>query len=103
VCRQKAGDLTKELDVVGQLRANVRALNLDDDVSSAAQHGRVHLAEARRTEGLLGELDEELAEAPAKLRFDHLDDLLEWNRIDVILQLLQLADVGLRKQIRARG
>src|SRR6185437_1620263 len=62
VLGHEACQLTKEIDVVGELLANVRALYLDDDGPPIAQLGGVDLTEARRAERGLVEGGKELAQ-----------------------------------------
>jgi hypothetical protein len=99
---EEARELVEELHVVGELRADVRPLHLHDDRAPAAELRRVHLPEARAAERLVVERGEQLPDAPAELRLDRRLDLGEPDRRHVVLQLLQLADVGRGQQVRAR-
>ena len=103
VIGEEVRELAEKLDVVGEALADARALRLDDDGSPVAQRGVVDLPEARAAERLRIELREQLADARAELLLDDLLDLGEGNRIDVVLEMLQLVDVGLGQEIGPRG
>ena len=99
---EERSQLTEELDVLRQLLAQIRTLNLDHHVASVPQHGGVNLAEAGAAKRLLLERLEELADTRAQLLFDGLLDFLERHRRDVVLKVLQLVDVRLGEQVGSR-
>src|ERR1051326_8098160 len=103
VRREKARQLAKVLDVVGQLGANVRALYLHDHLAPVAQAGGVHLPEAGGAEWLLIEFLEELAHPRAQLFLDGRVHILHRDLSDVVLKRFELVDVRLRKEIGSRG
>ncbi len=97
MCGEELGELAEKLDVVGERRANVGSLHFDDDGASVAKRGRMRLAEARRCERLVVERRKQLADAAAELLLDDVFDVGERDRADVVLQALELLDVGLRE------
>ena len=63
----------------------------------------MHLADGRGGDRLLDELDEEPLDRLAQLLRDHLLDLGERERADVVLELSQLDDDVRRHDVRPRG
>ena len=88
---EKLRELAEELDVVGERRANVGSLHLDDDGASVAQRGGVRLTETRGRERLVIEGRKQLADSTAELLLNDLFDVGERNGADVVLQTLRAA------------
>src|SRR6185436_14071000 len=72
-------------------------------LSAVADHRGVHLSEAGRAQGFSLELLEQLADPRLQLGFDRSFDFLVRDRRHVVLELLELLDVRLRNEVRARG
>ena len=96
-------ELSEELDVVGEQLAEIRTLHFDDDRPAVSQLRRVHLAETRGAERLVGEVGEELTDSRAELALDDLLDLARGDWVDVVLELFQLLDVRRRQEIGPHG
>jgi hypothetical protein len=76
----QAGGLIEQRDVVLDLIRRVRPLHLDDHLVAVRQHRAVHLADRRRRDRRLAELEERLLERQAQLLLDHLAHLCERER-----------------------
>src|SRR6266516_4621032 len=96
---EKRRQLSKELDVFGQLLTQVRTLHFDHYASSIAQLGGMYLTQASASQWLRIEGLEELTDAGVQLLFDALLDLLERHLRNIVLKVLQLLDVRPRQQI----
>jgi hypothetical protein len=72
------------------------------NVASSRKNCGVHLSEARRAQRLALEFLEQLAHPATQLALDDLFDLIKRDRRDLVLEFLELVDVGLGDQIRSR-
>ena len=94
--------LLEELDVALDLARRVRPLHLDDDATAVRQRRAMHLADRRRGERLLLELEEEPLDRLAELLADRALDVGERERPHVVLQRAQLGDDVRRDDVRPR-
>ena len=92
---QELRRLVEEPEVGLDLPRGFRALDLDRDLLTVREHRSVHLADRRRGERLLVELDECPFQGQTELGFDGSAGLLERKRSDLVLQPAELDhDVG---------
>ena len=98
----QAGGLVEQGDVVLDLIRCVRPLHLDDDLIAVRQHRAVHLADRRRRDRRLAELEERLLERQSQLLLDHLAHLRERERRHVVLEAAELGDDVRGDDIRPR-
>ena len=94
--------LIEQREVGLDLPRRCRALHLHGDAAAVREDGLVHLADGRGGDRLLDELDEEPLDRLAQLLRDHLLDLGERERADVVLELPQLDDDVRRHDVRSR-
>jgi len=83
---QKLGDLRKHFEILGDLLANVRTLDFDDDRTSIAELGEMHLAERSCGEGHLVKTRESLREPHPQFGHNNLLRFLEGKWLHSILQ-----------------
>ena len=77
----------EDVEVGRDDRFDARPLHFDRDRLPVVEHRHVHLADARRSGRNLRELGEELGERLAEHRLDLCFDLLEWERLHLVLEL----------------
>ena len=95
--------LVEQGEVRLDLPGRARALHLHGDAAAVGENGLVHLADGGGGDRLLDELDEQPLDRLAQLLQDHLLDLRERERADVVLELSQLDDDVRRDDVRPRG
>ena len=100
---EQVGDLGEHLHVLEHLVADAGPLDLDHDLAAVAERGPVHLPERGRGERAVVEGREDLGEPDAELGADDLLDLLERERLDLVLEPGQRLDVRRREQVDAGG
>ena len=94
--------LLEQLDVALDRGRRVRPLHLDGDAAPVREHRAVHLADRRRRQHLLVELEEEPLDRLAELLADHALDIHERKRPHLILQAAQLGDDVRRHDVGPR-
>jgi hypothetical protein len=94
------GGLVEQREVGLDLARRVGTLHLDDDAAPVGQRRPVHLADRRRGDRTLLELQEELVERQLELALDRPLDVLERERTDVVLEGAQLGDDVRRDDVR---
>ena len=97
-----AGGLVEQREVGVDLPRRVGSLHLDRDAVPVRQDGAVHLADRRRRDRPLLELDEELLELEPELALDDLADRGERHGPHVVLEPAQLGDDVRRHDVGAR-
>jgi len=78
------------------------ALHLDGDLLAVRQRRAVHLSDRRRGDRRVVELREELGNRKAEILLDHLLDVLDRKRANVVLQAPQLRDDVGREHVGPR-
>ena len=97
---EQAGRRAQQREVEVDLLLDPGAAHLHDHVAAASQQRGVDLCDRRRRERLGIDADEDVGR---ELLGDQALDLVEGHRGDVVDQLPELLDVGVREQIRPRG
>ena len=85
-CPAKRGCLIEEDEVGLDLGRSSGTLHLDGDLVPVGKHSPMHLADRRRRDRGLVELEKELLDGQPELSLDRLFDLRERKRTYVILQ-----------------
>ncbi len=98
----EARGLVEELEVGLDLARSGRPLHLDHHALAVRKGRAVHLADRGRRERLLLEVEEELLDRETEVLLDDRPDLCERERMDVVLQRLQLEDDVGRHHVRPR-
>ena len=97
-----AGRLIEQRDVGLDLSRRARTLHLDGDLPPVRQRGAMHLSDRGGGDRRLVELREELGDREAEILLDHLLDICDRKRPDVVLQAAQLRDDVGRKDVGPR-
>ena len=101
VAVDERGDLFDDVHVLDDLSLDVRALDLDGDLPAAAEDGVVHLAQGCRGDRCRGELLERFGHPHPEFAGDDGLDLLERERLHVVLQARQGSEIDGRQQVGA--
>jgi hypothetical protein len=94
--------LVQEGEVCLDLPRRSRTLHLDRDRPAVREGCAMHLADGRRRDRPLVELQEQALEREAELFLDHLLDVGEREGADVVLQAAELGDDVRRQDVRPR-
>ena len=87
-----ARGLVEQREVGLDLARGVRALHLDRDLVAVRKHRAVHLADRGGGDRLLVEAEERLLEREPEVGLDHVADLRERERADIVLEAAELED-----------
>ncbi len=96
-------DVAEHVEVVNHAFADAGALNFDRDMATIAQDGFVDLSDGGGGEGLGVNFLKGSGDADAEFLGDDSFDILEWERLDFILEACEGLDVGGGDELGARG
>ena len=94
--------LLEQLDVALDLARRIRALHLHCDAAAVGKNRPVHLADRRRRDGRLLELEEEPCDRLLQVLEDHPLDVGVRERLHVVLEAAELRDDVGRHDVRPR-
>jgi hypothetical protein len=103
-CRSSKDEAAQQVDVCVDQHLDARPLYFHDHrLAGGCQACRVHLGKRSRAQGLLGKINEKLAERSSVLGLYHFDRFGQRQGFNTVLQPSQLVGDAIRQQIPPRA